>query len=115
VVKGFRDWVLAHPWASGNTPLAPEFGTASVEYGNTTVGAGSRQDFRFCSLGWTAGWGVYVIATGQDVVELVKERAAAQQQIVQLQAQLAAAQVDPATKARAAAFVQIKALAEGTA
>ncbi|HEV2236858.1 MAG TPA: peptidoglycan recognition family protein [Ktedonobacterales bacterium] len=116
VVRGFRDWVLAHPWAADNTPLAAEFGSASIEYGNATVGAGSRQDFRFCSLGWTQAWGVYVIATGQDVVELVRDRAGLEQQVTTLQAQLAVAlKPDPQVTTRAAAFEQIKALADGVA
>ena len=94
VVQGFRDYVLAHSWAANNTPLAPERSIAagSIEYGNASVGPGSRQDFRFCSLGWTQAWGVYVIAVGQDVTALAQQTAALKSQVGTLTQQLAAAQ-----------------------
>lgn len=96
VVQGFRDFVLAYKggWPANNTPLAPErvVSAGSIEYGNASVGPGSRQDFRFCSLGWTQAWNVYVIAVGQDVTALAQQVSASQTQIASLTAQLAAAQ-----------------------
>lgn len=79
VVQGFRDWVLAHAWDAKNTPLAKEavISSGSIEPGNAAVGPGSRQDFRFGSLGWTQAWNVYEIAVGQDIVALEKSLAAA--------------------------------------
>jgi hypothetical protein len=97
VVKGFRDWVLAHPWDAKNTPMAVEqhISGRSIEPGNPAVGPGARQDFRFCSLGWTQAWNVYVIAVGQDLVAVEKSLdaanaalASAQTLIAQLQAKL---------------------------
>ncbi len=86
VVHGFREWVLAHPWDAGNTPMAAEriITTGSIEPGNASMGPGSRQDFRFSSLGWTAKTNVYQIATGQDIVALAN-------QLVELQMQLTSA------------------------
>lgn len=98
VVKGFRDWVLAHTWDANNTPLAAEqaITSGSIEPGNAAMGPGSRQDFRFTSLGWTTKTGVYQIAVGQDLVALLAQQAAllaqvsaANSQIGSLQQQLA--------------------------
>ncbi len=63
VVRGFREYILTHPWEPGNWPLAPERAvtTGSVEPGNPAIGPGARQDFRECSLGWTQSRGAYVI------------------------------------------------------
>lgn len=118
IVQGFRDYVLAHSWAANNTPLAPErvVSAGSIEYGNASVGPGSRQDFRFCSLGWTQAWGVYVIAVGQDVTALVQQLAAQQAQVASLTKQLATAQAtitaekpDPVAQAALRALQAVKA------
>jgi hypothetical protein len=89
IVKGFRDWILTHPWNAEDWPLAPEAGTPSVEPGNPSIGAGTRQDFRMTSLGWTTTRGVYRIWTGQDLRALESELAATQAQLANLQSQLA--------------------------
>lgn len=67
VVKGFRNFILAGSWDADDWPLAPEYTSSSVEPGNPSIGAGSRQDFRKSSLGWTASKGVYRIWVGQDI------------------------------------------------
>lgn len=97
IAKGFRDYVLSHGWVANNTPMGPErvITSGSIEYGNSKVGPGSRQDFRFCSLGWTQAWGVYVIAVGQDITALVGQLSAAQAQIAALQAQIKQLQNQP--------------------
>ena len=90
VVRGFRDYVLAHAWATNNWPLAPEqvVTSGSIEPGNASIGPGSRQDFRVTSLGWTEARNVYVIYVGQDVQALTHQLAAANQHISQLEAQV---------------------------
>lgn len=79
VIKGFRQWVLTHSWVANNTPMAVEahIGTGSIEPGNASIGPGARQDFRFCSLGWTEKGSTYEIAVGQDIVALEKSLATA--------------------------------------
>lgn len=93
ITQGFRDYVLTHSWAANNVPLAPErvVSAGSIEYASANAGPGSRQDFRFCSLGWTEKTGVYVIAVGQDLTVLAQQVSASQAQIAALQKQLAAA------------------------
>jgi len=73
VVKGFRNFVLAQNWPDYDWPLVPEYATESVEPGNPTIGAGSRQEFRLGSLGWTASRGVYRIWIGQDYLEMSQD------------------------------------------
>ena len=91
VIHGFRKWVLTHPWASDNWPERAEEHRDSVEWGNDTIGAGARQDFRTASLGWTAARDVYQIWTGGDLLALEHNLSDANAQIGQLRAQLAAA------------------------
>lgn len=81
VVKGFREWVLTHPWDHDDYPLAVERVLPSIEPGNPSIGAGSRQDFRMTSLGWTTSRNVYKIWVGQDITAL-------QAQVAKLEAQL---------------------------
>ena len=123
VVKGFRDWVLTHPWNADDWPLVPEFGTSSIEPGNPSSGAGTRQDFRMTSLGWTSAKGVYRIWTGQDLLALAsslsssrKELATSQSQLATLQEQVAKLQSELANVHSADPDVQaIKALAAALA
>lgn len=116
VVQGFRTWVLAHSWDAQNTPLKAEqvVSSGSIEPGNASIGPGSRQDFRFCSLGWTTKSNVYVIATGQDLLAIEGQLALAAKQIEALKAQLAAvpAPQPPDPKAQAA-LAALLALASG--
>lgn len=70
VVKGFRQYILTHAWDKDDYPLQPEFASSSIEPGNASIGAGSRQDFRMSSLGWTTAKGVYKIWVGQDIIAL---------------------------------------------
>jgi hypothetical protein len=84
VVMGFREWILSHTWDSIDYPMAAERVLPSIEPGNPSIGAGSRQDFRMTSLGWTTSRGVYKIWVGQDIREL-------EAQVARLEAQLKAA------------------------
>ena len=112
VISGFRGWILGHSWDAGNVPLAHEqaITSGSIEPGNAAMGPGSRQDFRFSSLGWTTSTGVYVIAVGQDIVALERQLAAANAQVLTLAQQLAAAASDPALIAVKALAAALKAL-----
>jgi hypothetical protein len=76
VIKGFRNYILANVWNPDDYPLAGEFASDSIEPGNAEIGAGSRQDFRLSSLGWTTKLGVYRVWLGQDVVAQRKTIAA---------------------------------------
>jgi hypothetical protein len=91
VVKGFRTFILNNPWTDYNYPLHPEYVTSSVEPGNPAIGAGSRQDFRLGSLGYTTSKGVYQVWIGQDYEALQAQVAADKATIGALQARIAAA------------------------
>lgn len=93
VVRGFRDWILAHGWDANNVPMKAEAYTAQIEPGNAAMDRGSRQDFRFSSLGCQqhsdGSWGaVYVIAVGQDILALETQLAAAQAHVSALEEQV---------------------------
>jgi hypothetical protein len=119
VIKGFRNGILHAgesgadipvPWEADNWPLAPEYTSASIEPGNPAIGAGSRQDFRKGSLGWTESKNVYRIWVGQDVQFYAKALADAKAQIAALQAQVGAGvQLTAAQKADLAAMAGIRA------
>jgi hypothetical protein len=101
VIKGFRDYVLGYPggWEAANWPLAAEqhiIAPESIEPGNSAIGPGARQDFRWRSLGWTATRPAYVIWTGQDIRALEQQLAAAHQHVAQLEAQVQTLQNQPA-------------------
>jgi hypothetical protein len=93
VIKGFRDYVLSYPggWEAANWPLAAEQHIAapmSIEPGNSAIGPGARQDFRWRSLGWTKTRDAYIIWTGQDIRALEQQLATATAQVAQLGAQV---------------------------
>lgn len=94
VRAGFREYVLAHSWAANNWPVGDEYNTAPnpVERANPKSGAGSRQEFRFNSLCWTAAAGVYVPSIGTEYATVASALTTAQAHVAALQAQLAAAQ-----------------------
>lgn len=83
VVKGFRDYLLAHPeLVSGphfadNTPIEPERAVTQVEAWNTAHGAGSVQTFHRMRLAWTAKDGVYVMWLGDEARYLEREKVGA--------------------------------------
>lgn len=87
VVKGFRARVLTGPWDARDWPLAAEYGSDSIEPGNPAIGAGTRQDFRMTSLGWTESRGVYRIWTGQDLRALSAQVADLERQLAALKRQ----------------------------
>lgn len=76
VVHGFRDFVLAWPggWEADNIPLDNEDDNANpVELGNTNLGNGSRQCFRYRVLAWTPQRNVYVMWVGQELLATYAE------------------------------------------
>lgn len=90
VILGFRQWILAHSWDATDFPLAPEQERLpNIEYGDPEAGAGSRQDFRLTSLGWTPSKDVYKIWVGRDLQALLTR-------IAQLQAELSKIATPPA-------------------
>ena len=105
VIRGMREYVLNYSggWESDNLPLAPEYQTAQIEPGNSHIGPGARQDFRYRSLGCphdlaTDTWKpVYRIWTGQDIRALEQQLSAANQHVAQLEAQVQQLQSQPAT------------------
>lgn len=126
VVKGFRDYILAHSWDAGNLPQAAERVVGSVSPADATLGAGSRQDFLYSSLGWTSVHGVFQIALAHELTlaNNAAQTAAAdnqtlqatlKQQAAQIAALQATAPVSPAAIDSAAAALQTAIVAYQTA
>lgn len=68
---GFRHFVLANTWDAGNVPLAPDYHADPLTSADTSLGAGERQDFRDCSVGWTAARGYeFLLPIGQELATL---------------------------------------------
>ena len=91
VVKGFRDYVLNNAWHADNFPLGAEFGTASLEASNPSLGGGTQQVFRYALLGWNTTRGVFLEWCGVELAfcrQQVQKYAA---QIQQLKDELAKA------------------------
>jgi hypothetical protein len=77
VVRGFRRWVLSHPWNPEDWPLENEQGYSQIELSNPSLGGGTKQRFRMTTLEWTARRGVFVAWTGQELIELERRLRAA--------------------------------------
>lgn len=67
VVGGFRGYVMNNPWKAENVPIEEEYHASPVEQSYPQSGAGTRQDFRYTSLGQTQQRGVYLIALGDEL------------------------------------------------
>jgi hypothetical protein len=67
VVGGFRNYVLNNPWKAENVPIGEAYDANPVEQSYPQSGAGTRQDFRYTSLGQTQQRGVYLIALGDEL------------------------------------------------
>jgi hypothetical protein len=91
VVKGFRDWVLAHAWNPNNQPMAAEAYANPVQESDPAQGAGSIQMFVLTGqLCWTPAEGVYVAAPGAEMYALRTALDAARKAIAEAQEALAA-------------------------
>lgn len=70
VVLGFRDYVLSHNWDPTNLPLENEQHADPLELSNPSLGAGSRQRFRWLTLEYTPAIGVVIGWTGQELIKM---------------------------------------------
>jgi hypothetical protein len=76
VVKGFRDFILSHPWDWMDMPLTPEYGSNPVELGFNqpdSHNAGTAQVFLYSELCWTQARGVYQASIGREFWTLFTE------------------------------------------
>ncbi|TMC19625.1 MAG: hypothetical protein E6J34_14955 [Chloroflexi bacterium] len=73
VVKGFRQWILAHEWDASNIPLENEQSLPQIELSNPSLGAGTRQRFRWTTLEHTEKRGVFESWTGPELLFLERE------------------------------------------
>lgn len=92
VVRGFREWILSHPWDASNQPLQEEGGLNPLEGSNPPLGGGTRQLFNETMLEWTPANGVFVGYVGRELLwreDVYSQLYAAYQQVKQ---QLAALQ-----------------------
>jgi GH25 family lysozyme M1 (1,4-beta-N-acetylmuramidase) len=89
VIKGFRDFILAHPWDPNNYPLAREEGRNPVEVSNPSLGPGTQQLFRLFPLEWTQDRGVFPAWGGQEILALRALVASLQGENTRLAQQLA--------------------------
>jgi hypothetical protein len=92
VVRGIADYIRKNTWDAEDYPLEPEQSVASVELSNPTLGAGVRQIFRKRQMSYTKARGVFETWTGQELLAVEQQLAAAQARI----AELTAAQPQPA-------------------
>lgn len=81
VVRGFRDYILTHPWDEANIPLEAEHGASQLEMSNPSLGGGTKQRFRMTTLEWTSKMGVFVAWTGQELIALEAKVAQLTQQL----------------------------------
>ena len=89
IVKGFRDWVLAHAWDKNNVPEANEQSFSQVVLSNPVHGAGTVQFFRDCQLAWTQQENVWAVYTGNEAMYLRAQHDSLSAQVTALQTQLA--------------------------
>jgi hypothetical protein len=71
VVRGFRQWVLAHNWNPKDQPVTAESYANPVEYSDPAAGGGSIQAFMLTGqLCWTQAKGVYATVPGTEIQAL---------------------------------------------
>lgn len=70
VTQGFRQFVLSNQWDTANWPVKAAEGRTPLELGNPSLGGGTRQLFRWTTLEWTPGRGVFVGWTGTEILAL---------------------------------------------
>ena len=82
VVEPFREYVLNNPWNAENLPLGEAYNANPIEQSNPQSGTGTRQDFRYSSLGQIQQQVVFLIPLGDELnwykVELTKLKSDAQ-------------------------------------
>lgn len=72
VTQGFRSFVLNKQggWPSANWPTETAIGKTPLQISNPSLGGGTRQLFRWTTLGWTPKLGVFEIWTGPEIEAL---------------------------------------------
>lgn len=105
VTLGFRQYVRAADWQPDDQPEEEAVGLPSIELGNPSIGAGSRQIFTKRALGYTPSRNVYEMYTGQELLAWINHAQGLQQQLTAAQSagQQATAQAQAAQQAEAAA------------
>jgi hypothetical protein len=69
ITLGFRDFVRnSNGWNPANVPLRPAESRNPIMLSNTLLGAGTRQVFRDCVLGWTPATNVFLLPSGQELL-----------------------------------------------
>jgi hypothetical protein len=94
VVRGFREYILAHTWNEHNLPLDEEVALNPLEESNPSLGAGSQQVFNWTTLEWTATRGVFVAWTGPELLKVRVERDTMKAHVASLKSQLQVLLVD---------------------
>lgn len=102
VVLGFRDYILAHPWAADDVPVGAQYHMGDQVAPSQTYGPGDRQDFTRTSL-------IYTQALSVAVAPVAADFATSQAMLAQARAQIAALQQQLGTTAEPG-YVEYKAL-----
>lgn len=89
VVRGFREYILTHPWHPENVPLQEEAGRTPLEESNPSLGGGTQQVFNWTMLEWTPSRGVFVAWIGRELLQLRSDKDALNKQIAELEAKIA--------------------------
>jgi hypothetical protein len=76
VVKGFRQYLLTHPWDPNNWPLEEEHWQNPLEENNPSLGGGSQQTFSWTVLEWDQQRNVQAMYVGKELLFLRNELAA---------------------------------------
>jgi hypothetical protein len=90
VVRGFREYILAHPWNEHNLPLEEEVSLNPLEEANPSLGAGSQQVFNWTTMEWTPARGVFIAWTGPELLKVRAERDTLKAHVASLKSQLQA-------------------------
>lgn len=88
VTLGFRDHILNGNWDPANVPLESAQHFTILEQSNPSLGAGQRQLCRKTSLEYTPKQGVFEGWIGKELQWHIKQYAALQSQVADLQNQL---------------------------
>jgi N-acetyl-anhydromuramyl-L-alanine amidase AmpD len=67
VVRGFRNYILTHPWDPGDVPQEEEHGQNPLEaYYNQPNNTGTQQIFLYTTLNWNTTRNVYKMGVGNE-------------------------------------------------
>ncbi len=88
VVRGFREYILAHAWHPENVPLQEEQARDPLEESNPSLGAGTQQVFNWTMLEWTQARGVFVAWIGQELLRLRADKVTLSSQVTDLETRI---------------------------